>query len=160
AMSAKLSRHSLTPAEAACLQALRLGIRTKAGIAIQMKLDHRKTDSAVETLERRGLAQQNKDRKWRATRKGATCRFVITSEPPRRGKRGRPASVTPGPGGQRLLAMLDRPMRGAEIVKKLGLTRQRVHQLIIDLHARGHIRLGDPVQPLWLVIRADDNRHF
>jgi len=160
AMSAKLSRLSLTYAEAACLKALRPGTTSKMGIAIQAKLDLRKTDRAIETLARLGLAQLNKDGKWRPTRKGATCRFVITSEPPRREKRGRPASVHPGPGGQRLLAMLDHPMRGSEIVEKLGLTRQRVDQLIVELYAKGHIRLGDPAQPFWLVIRADDNTHF
>src|SRR5437763_778446 len=102
-MSAKLSRHSLTHSEAACLEALRLGASSKIGLAIQAKLDLPKTDSAIEGLARRRLAQLNKDGKWRTTRKGATCRYVITEEPPRRAKRGRPASVAPGPGGQRLL---------------------------------------------------------
>ena len=159
-MSAKLSRHSLTHAEAACLEALRLSPGSKMGIAIQAKLDLRKTDRAIETLAGRGLAQLNKDGKWRATRKGTTCRFVITAEPPRREKRGRPPSAKLGPGGQRLLAMLDHPMQVPEIVEKLGLTRQRVYQLIVELHARGHVRLGDPAQPFWLVTRADDNTHY
>jgi DNA-binding IclR family transcriptional regulator len=47
-------------------------------------------------------------------------------------------------------------MRGTEIVEKLGITHQAVRQLLIKLHAHGHISFADPENPFWMVMRADD----
>jgi DNA-binding IclR family transcriptional regulator len=47
-------------------------------------------------------------------------------------------------------------MRGAEIVRKLGITHQAVRQLLIKLHAHGHITFGDPEKLFWIVMRAGD----
>ena len=69
----------------------------------------------------------------------------------RRRKRGAPRGS-----GWRLLALLDRPRRGKEIAEKLGLSPQRVHQLVVKLHARGYLSVADPEHPLWLVMRAGD----
>ena len=62
----------------------------------------------------------------------------------------------PGPSSQRLLDLLDRPMTGGVIAEKLGVTRQRVRQLIVRLHALGRIAFGDPDDPFWIVMRAED----
>ena len=60
--------------------------------------------------------------------RGATCRFETGPDRSRR-------TQEPGPSSQRLLDLLDRPMTGSVIAEKLGVTRQRVRQLIVRLHA-------------------------
>jgi len=47
-------------------------------------------------------------------------------------------------------------MRGSVIAEKLGVTRQRVRQLIVSLHAQGRIAFGDPDNPFWIVMRVGD----
>ena len=51
-------------------------------------------------------------------------------------------------------------MRAREIAEKLGVTYQRVHQLVIRLHAQGRVNFGDPENPLWVVMRTGDNAPF
>lgn len=48
------------------------------------------------------------------------------------------------------------PMRGVELVERLGVTPQRVHQLIVRLHAQGRVRFGDRGKILHIVARSDD----
>jgi DNA-binding MarR family transcriptional regulator len=55
-----------------------------------------------------------------------------------------------------MLELLDRPMRGRELAEKLGLTKQRVHQLVVKLHAQGRVKLGNPNRILQIVSRTDD----
>jgi hypothetical protein len=86
--------------------------------------------------------------------------------PPRSGARltrdprdrpiGGPTSPQLGPSSQRLIDLLDRPMRGRELARELGLSRERVRQLLLDLHAQGRIAFADPDHPSWLVRRVDD----
>src|SRR5262249_31324593 len=76
-------------------------------------------------------------------------RFDTVADRPRRNGRS-------GPGGRRLLELLDRPMRGREIVEKLGITHQGVRQLLIKLHACGEVCFADPENPFWIVMRAGD----
>jgi predicted transcriptional regulator len=47
-------------------------------------------------------------------------------------------------------------MKGNEIVEKLGVTHQRVRQLLIKLHAQGRVAFGDLENPFWIVMRASD----
>ena len=47
-------------------------------------------------------------------------------------------------------------MTGSVIAEKLGVTRQRVRQLIVRLHALGRIAFGDSDDPFWIVMRAED----
>jgi len=47
-------------------------------------------------------------------------------------------------------------MKGNEIVEKLGVTHQRVRQLLIKLHAQGRVAFGDRENPFWIVMRASD----
>jgi DNA-binding IclR family transcriptional regulator len=152
-MPARIFGLLLTIAQAACLMALRNGKELKTGIAVEAKLDLIKTENALRTLACLGLAKQNREKRWRATKQGSTCRYQILPNRSRR-KRG-----LAGPGGQRLLALLDRPMRAMEIADRLGLTHQRVRQLIVKLHAQGHLRFADPANPFWMVMRAGDKTH-
>jgi hypothetical protein len=47
-------------------------------------------------------------------------------------------------------------MSGSVIAERLGVTRQRVRQLIVRLHAQGRIAFGDPDDPFWIVMRVED----
>jgi Mn-dependent DtxR family transcriptional regulator len=141
----------LTKSEAACLMALRDGKHFKSKIAIQAGLDLVKTAVALGVLARLGLAKQSQTKRWHTSARGRTCRFEAVPDRPRRN------SGLPGPGAQRLLKLLDRPMRGSEIAEKLGVSHQRVRQLVVKLHAQGRVSFGDMETPFWIVMRAGKN---
>ena len=140
----------LTKSHAACLTALRNGKVAKPEIAILAKLDLAKTAAALGTLEQLGLVKQNRQKHWHATRRGKVCRFKVIPDRLRRN------SGVPGSGGRRLLNLLDRPMRGNQIAEKLGVSHQRVRQLVIKLHAQGYVTFGDEENPFWIIRRTDD----
>src|SRR6266446_459354 len=153
-MPPKARNLTLTHSQAACLIALRRCKDSKTKIAIEAKLDLIKAATALGALARLGLAKRNQVNKWHATARGKTCRYKTVPDRLRRN------CAVPGAGGQRLLAVLDRPMRGREIAEKLGVTHQRVHQLTIRLHAQGRVTFGDPENPLWIVMRKGDKTPF
>ena len=140
----------LTKSQAACLTALRNGKVAKLEIAILAKLDLKKTSAALGTLAQLGMVKQNQKKRWHTTRRGKVCRFKVISDRLRRN------SGVPGAGGRRLLNLLDRPMRGNEIVERLGVSHQRVRQLVIKLHAQGYVTFGDEENPFWIIRRTDD----
>ena len=131
-MSRKAPRLALRESQTACLVALRHRKCSTPRLAIEAKLDIKKTAAALRTLTQLGLAEREGTRTWRTTARGATCRFETGPDRPRR-------TQEPGPSSQRLLDLLDRPMTGSVIAEKLGVTRQRVRQLIVRLHALGRI---------------------
>src|ERR1700681_3939111 len=149
-MTSKARNLVLTKSQAACLIALRRRKDSKPEIAIQAKLDLTKTATELGALARIGLARQNQSKRWHTTTSGKACRFKIVPDRLRRN------SGLPGPGALRLLQLLDRPMRGSEIAEELGLSHQRVRQLMIKLHAQGGGTFGDPDKPFWFVRRAGD----
>jgi len=153
-MPSKARNLTLTNSQAACLIALRHCKDSKTKIAIEAKLDLIKTSTALRALARLGLAKQNQAKKWRPTARGKTCRYETVPD------RRRRSSALPGAGGRRLLALLDRPMRGREIAEKLGITHQRVRQLVIKLHAQGYVSFGDQANAFWIVMRAGDKTRF
>jgi len=153
-MTPKAQKLVLTKSQAACLTALRLRKESKTTIAIQAKLDLIKTATELGALARLGLAKQAQAKRWHTTARGKACRFETVLDRPRRN------SGFSGPGAQRLLELLDRPMRGSEIAKKLGVSHQRVRQLVIKLHAQGRAKFGDPDSPFWIVMRASDKTPF
>jgi DNA-binding IclR family transcriptional regulator len=138
----------LTKSQAACLMALRDGKTFKTTIAIQAGLDLTKTAAALGVLARLGLAKQSQTKSWHTSARGRTCRFEAVPDRLRRN------SELPGPGARRLLKLLDRPMRGSEIAEKLGVSHQRVRQLVVKLHAQGRVSFGDPETPFWIILRA------
>ena len=149
-MTAKAQSLLLTESQAACLIALRRRKDTQPKIAIEAKLDLKKTSTVLHALTSLGLAKQAQTKKWHATVRGKTARFKTVPD------RARRNHGLPGPGGGRLLELLDRPMKGNEIVEKLGVTHQRVRQLLIKLHAQGRVAFGDLGNPFWIVMRASD----
>jgi predicted transcriptional regulator len=153
-MTPKTRNLVLTKSQAACLIALRIHKTSQPKIAMEAKLAPVNTAAALRTLARLGLAKQDQSKSWHATARGNTCCFETGPERPRRD------TGSPGPNGQRLLELLDRPMRGREIVEKLGITHQGVRQLLIKLHAQGRVSFGDPENPFWIVMRAGDQTPF
>jgi hypothetical protein len=149
-MASKARNLLLTQSQAACLSALRHRKESQPKIAIEAKLALAKTATVLRTLARLGLAKHDQAKRWHATVRGKTCRFKTIPD------RRRRDSGLPGPGGRRLLELLDRPMRGSEIVEKLGITHQAVRQLLIKLHAQGRVSFADPENPFWIVTRAGD----
>jgi Mn-dependent DtxR family transcriptional regulator len=143
------ARKVLTESQAACLIALRRLKDSKTEIAIQVKLDLIKTATELGALARLGLAKHSRAKGWHATARGKACRLKTVPDRLQR-------NSGPGPGARRLLELLDRPMRGGEIAEKLGLSHQRVRQLVIKLHAQGRVSFGNPEKPFWIVMRAGD----
>jgi DNA-binding IclR family transcriptional regulator len=139
----------LSRSQAACLSALRQGHETQPRIAVEAKLTLANTAATLRTVARLGVAERDSTKRWRATARGNVCRFETVPDRPR-------PDSGPGPAGRRVLELLDRPMRGREIVEKLGMTHQGLRQLLIKLHAQGHVRFAEPEYPFWFVSRADD----
>jgi DNA-binding IclR family transcriptional regulator len=154
-MPIKARNIALARSQAACLIALRHGKNSKSKVAIEAELDLIETATALAALGQLGLARQSKaSRTWRATARGKGCRYKTLPDRPRRNR------AAPGASGLRLLALLDRPMRGREIAERLGITHQRVLQLVIRLHARGYVSIGDQENILWMVMREGDKTHL
>ena len=140
----------LTKSQAACLKALRDGEKSKTYVATHAKLGLKKANAALLVLEELGLARRSEMKTWRTTPRGQKCRFKTTAEKS-------PIRAELGPGLQRVLDALDRPMRGRDLAKKLGVTIQCVQSHVVALYARGHVRLGCPDQILFVVARIDDD---
>lgn len=140
----------LTESQAACLIALRRGKDTKPSVAIEARLDLPKAAHRLEALRQFGLSEQDRAKRWRVTGLGKTCFFETVPD-----LRGRHDPV--GPLARRLLDLLDRPMRGALVMKTLGISCQLFRQMTIKLHAQGRLRFGDPEHPSWIVMRANDS---
>lgn len=140
----------LTESQAACLAALRLRKESKTEIAIQAKLDLKRATVALDALKELGLARRGAMSSWHPTRRGRNCRFKATPD------RIRPGNALPGPGARRLLDVLDRPMQGNELAERLGITLQRVRQLLVKLHAQGLVKFGDSERILEAVTRTND----
>jgi DNA-binding MarR family transcriptional regulator len=149
-MKPKAQNLLLTESQAACLVALRHHKKFKTEIAMQAELDLHKTAKALEKLEELGLARRGETDGWHPTGRGRKCRFKTVPDRIRRG------STLPGPGARRLLEALDRPMRGRELAARLSITLQRVHQLVVKLHAQGLVKVGDREEILRVVSRSDD----
>ena len=141
--------------EAACLNALRSGTERKALIALRAGLNLRQTKLALETLASLKLTVVNGNHTWHLTPRGKAADILIVP-PVRSPGRLSVTGLTPGPSAARLLVMLDRPRRGAELAVLLGVTRQRVHQLVVALSARGLVRSADPDYPTFVIARRDD----
>ncbi len=149
-MNPKARSLILTESQAACLVALRFRKESKTEIAIQAKLDLKKAATALETLKELGLARRGEINRWHFTARGRNCRFKTIPDRIRRG------SALLGPGARRLLDVLDRPMGGSELAERLGITLQRVHQLVVKLYAQGLVKLGDAENILEIVSRNKD----
>ncbi len=145
----------LTAPEAACLSALRAGKERKPAIALDAGLTIGRADQALIGLLQLHLVTNGPRRVWRITSLGQDADVAIKPVVRTRGRLPN-TSEKPGRAASRLLALLDRPRRGIELVELLSVSRQRIHQMISDLAALRLIRLADPAFPTFLVTRHDD----
>jgi DNA-binding IclR family transcriptional regulator len=141
---------ALRKSQIACFRAVSRGIHSKTQIAIATCLDLSKTLRALNSLERLRLVKKTTDHQWRITHRGRSCRLKSISERQPRGNKRL------GQGAERLLKALSRPMSGNELASELGITKQRVRQLVVKLYGMGHVRLGDRESILHVVARRDD----
>ena len=140
----------LTETQAACLTALRDGKSTVPSIALQAKVVVANAATTARKLLELGLAVRDQAKRWHVTHRGGTCQIEMVSD------RARRDDGVLGPGSRRVLDELTRPMAVTKIAARVGLSHQRVRQLVIKLHVQGLVRFGDPERPFWLVMRADD----
>jgi DNA-binding IclR family transcriptional regulator len=134
----------------ACLVALRSGKSAVTQIAMSARLSLKTASHALRDLEILGLVERSPEAVWRPTSRGLTCLVVPSSG------RSRDVSREPSPNARRLLELLERPMRGRSIAKKLGISRQGARHMMHRLSAQGRVKFGDPDDPSWLVMRAED----
>lgn len=140
---------ALTVSQAACLKALREGAASKSRIALAAGLTLGQTQRSLDSLAAQGLARQAPGRRWWPTRRGRICQPRTVPD-----RRQRQAGL--GRGALRALEALERPMHESELAARLGVTRQRAHQLIVKLHAAACIRLGERGHAFSIVARTDD----
>jgi predicted transcriptional regulator len=136
-MPAKARTLVLTEAQAACLVALRNHKEAKTRIAIEAGLDLKQTEDGLVALKQLGLARRDGQRRWKPTRRGAVCRFKTIA------LRKRRRHTRLGRSARRLLQLLHRPRHSSELAEGLGLSRQRIRQLLVKLHAQGRIKFAD-----------------
>ena len=146
----------LTVSEAACLDAVKDGLDRKTSIAVETKQDLKTVAKALERLRRARLIRRAGSRCWRSTTQARHCAVRVVANPERRSGGKSFGALVAGSTAERLLNALDRPMRGIDLVDRLGVTRQRVHQLTVRLHAQGRVRFGDRGNILHIVARSDD----
>ncbi len=149
-------RVQLTVTEAACLNAVKNGLDGKTKIAVETKRDLKTVASALERLGRARLIGRTGSRRWHPTKHGRHCAVRVVPDPERRLGGKVFGRLIAGSAAERLLDALDRPMRGSDLVERLGVTPQRVHQLIVRLHAQDRVRLGDRGKILHIIARSDD----
>jgi DNA-binding MarR family transcriptional regulator len=148
---------TLRPSQAACLHAIRTGKTSRTRIAVAAGLSPRDVKTALDALRQQGLIEQDPHRRtWTLTKLGRRCAIEGRKNRWGRGHEARMSRMQVGPAGQRLLNVLDRPMRGNELAKRLNVTQERVRQLVLKLLAMGRVRIGDPDRIPLIVARRED----
>jgi Mn-dependent DtxR family transcriptional regulator len=146
----------LSVSEAACLDAIREGLATKTTIAVGALRDLKTVAKALKTLQQARLVRRGRDARWRVTVHGQHCSVKRVPDPkPKRGSRA-VGKIVQGSATDRLLVALDRPMRGKDLAALLGVSPQRVHQIVVRLLAYDKVRIGDRAHVLHIVARSDD----
>jgi len=155
-MQSASEKIQLTASQAACLDAVREGLDSKTKIAVETKQDLKTVSTALKWLDRARLLRRADGYRWRPTKRGRSCAVQVVPDPERRLGGKRFGELVAGSTAERLLDALDRPMRGAELAELLGVTKQRVHQLVVKLHAQGRLKLDDQGKVFHIVARSDD----
>jgi len=150
-----MKKRAVTAHMMACLRAIRAGKARKIDIAVAAGLSLRLTQANLDALSNRGLiARDPLNRTWGLTEKGHTCVSKTGRAPAQDARPLRERRL--GPGGQKLLDLLDRPMRGHELAQHLKVSPQRVTQQVVRLLALGRVRVGDPDRVSLIVARRED----
>jgi DNA-binding MarR family transcriptional regulator len=146
----------LSQSEAAGLEAVRSGADTKTRVALRARLDLKQTDAILGRLSSAGLIEK-RERKWRLAPPADIIAISVGPDPERRRGGKRHGEVKPGTSAHRLLALLARPRRGSELAAEIGVSHQRLHQLVVRLAALSLVRIADPNRPLHAVARSEDH---
>ena len=102
------------------------------------------------------MAAAHGHRTWLVAPSGPEADAAGPAAVPARGENAG-AGCSLGSSATRLLALLDQPRHGAETPPALlGVTPQRIYQLVVTLSAHGLIRSADPRFPVFVLARNDD----
>ncbi len=147
---------SLSPTDAACLEILRLGNGRPTMIVLRSGYGHARIRAALASLSDLQLAQTDRDGYWSVTECGRTVAFSVQAPKETRGRKRSGVVAAAGTPAARLLALLATPRHRAELQGLLGLTRERVRQLLVALSAAGLIRGAGTDDPTFALARSDD----
>ena len=144
--------------EVAALRAVRGGAVTKKDVALHAGLSLAEARSALLGLASKRLVREPDDRRssaaaWLLTGVGEAAKPIVGGRYAGR----REIVIKPGSSSERFLQALDRPKRAADLVGELGLTKERVNQLVFRVLAAGRIKIADPRRPTRWVARLDDS---
>jgi predicted transcriptional regulator len=143
-------------AEARCLCAIRAGASSKSRIAITARLSLLQVVRALDLLVENGLAIRDQARRsWSLTTAGhriihgGNHRIIsqVQSDVP---------EPDAGTTANAFLQLLDRPRRAGDLAGQLGVTRQYVHNLMVQHLAAGRIRVADETNTGLMIARSDD----
>jgi DNA-binding MarR family transcriptional regulator len=123
-------------------------------IALRANLHHRQPRRAPKT-EASSSRVTEADGGPDLTLPGKTADSQLATTVRKRGRKPLPKSI-PTPSETRLLELLDQPRRGRELAPMLGVTHERVRQMIAALLERDFIRSGDPEYPTSIIARRND----
>jgi DNA-binding MarR family transcriptional regulator len=146
---------ALPSAEAACLQLLRTGIGRPTTIALRCSHGVERIGRALATLSDLRLTEKGKDGVWGLTARGRTMSFSVLAEGKTRGRKPSRTAV-PGSTVARLLALLETPRHRADLPALLGVTRERVRQLVVSQSAAGRIRGAGSKDPIFALALTGD----
>jgi DNA-binding MarR family transcriptional regulator len=146
---------ALPSAEAASLQLLRAGFRRPTTIALRCGHGVERIGRALATLSDLRLAKKGEDGVWRLTKRGRTVPFSVFAERKTRGRKPS-RTVVPGSTAARLLALLETPRHRADLPALLGVTRERVRQLVVSQSAAGRIRGAGSDDPIFALALTGD----
>jgi len=146
---------ALSPDETLCLNALRDGLATKRSLADATGLSLYKVTRTLETLRIMGLAEAvtatpGARQGWFPTPRGAAVEITTDGSAARR---------LP-PSARRLLDCLDQPRTHADLAHRMGLSRERIRQIVNRLRSDGAIKVSAPGPSPEFVARIDDPRPF
>lgn len=146
----------LSVSEAASLEAIREGLGTKTTIAVEALRDFKTVSKALKRLQRARLVRRGRDARWQVTDRGQNCSVKQFPDPnPKRGSKA-VGKIVQGSAADRLLVALDRPMRGIDLTALLGVSPQRVRQIVVRLLAYDKVRIGDRARVLHIIARSSD----
>ncbi len=147
----------LTPAEAACLEAVRNGLSGLTRIALEARLNLRQTRRALECLGEARVVEKDHYNRWRPDPRAAAWTAIVDVPA---GRQGKPAATRAmpraGTSNARLLARLNGPVKGKDLRQSLGISKQRLLQIVVELHAQGCLRVADYDNPTFRVAPAHD----
>ena len=147
---------AIAAAEHDCLRAIMAGSATISLIAIRSVTASRRVVEALRGLQSNGLIAPGPRRNsWMPTASGRLLADTLAAAPVADCRTIRRSSRV-GSTMARALDLLDRPMRATDLASRLGVTRQRVMQVVVDGLVSGRLQVADPANPGLMIARAAD----